>query len=47
MISAKNYTKKIKNKNGQTEPKTNGKNKPIQTISHKEAYTCTVTKREK
>ena len=28
-------------------PRTNGKSKPTQTKSHKEAYTYTVTKREK
>ena len=28
-------------------PRTNGKSKPIQTKSHKEAYTYTLTKREK
>ena len=44
IISAKNYTKK---KKGQTEPRTNGKSKAIQTKSHKEAYTYTLTKREK
>ena len=28
-------------------PRTNGKSKAIQTKSHKEAYTCPLTKREK
>ena len=28
-------------------PRTNGKSKPIQTKPHKEAYTYTLTKREK
>ena len=28
-------------------PRTNGKNKPVQTKSHKETYTHTLTKREK
>ena len=32
---------------GQTEPTCNGKSKPIQTKSHKEAYIYTLTKREK
>ena len=49
MTTAENYTKKKKRtkKNGQTEPRTNGKSKAIQTKSHKEAYTYTLTKREK
>ena len=41
---AKNYTKK---KMDRQNPRTNGKSKPIQTKSHKEAYTYTLTKREK
>ena len=51
ITSAKNYTKKNNNKHndnkGQTDPRTNGKSKAIQTKSHKEAYTYTLTKREK
>ena len=42
MTSAKNYTKK----KGQN-PRTNGKSKAIQTKSYKEAYSCTLTEREK
>ena len=38
---------KTKTINGQTDPKTNGKSKAIKTKSHKEAYTYTLTKREK
>ena len=44
--TTKNYTKKKKKRNGQN-PRTNGKSKAIQKKSHKEAYTCTLTKREK
>ena len=40
---AKNYTKKKDSQN----PRTNGKSKAIQTKSYKEAYTYTLTKREK
>ena len=53
ITSAKNYTKKKpkkqqqQQKNGETEPRTNGKIKAIQTKSHTEAYTYTLTKREK
>ena len=43
ITSAKNYTKKKRIKN----PRTNGKSKAIQTKSHTEAYTYTLTKREK
>ena len=39
--------KTILKKKGQTEPKTNGKRKAIQTKSGTEAYTYKVTKREK
>ena len=42
---AKNYTKK--KKKDRENPWTNGKNKVIQTKSHKDAYTYTLTKREK
>ena len=45
ITTAKNYTKK-KNMDKQ-KPRTNGKSKAIQTKSHTEAYTCTLTKREK
>ena len=44
ITSAKNYTKKKKDKQN---PRTNGKRKAIETKSHKEAYTYTLTKREK
>ena len=50
ITSAKNYTKitpqKQKNPDIQN-PRTNGKSKAIQTNSHKEAYTYTLTKRKK
>ena len=46
ITSTKNYTKKKKNKERQN-PSTNGKSKAVQTKSHKEAYTCMLTKREK
>ena len=44
ITSAKNYTKKKKDSQN---PRTNDKSKAIQTKSHKEAYTWTLTKREK
>ena len=44
ITSAKNY---IKKKMDRQNPRTNGKNKAIQTKSHKEAYTYTLTKRGK
>ena len=44
ITSPKNYTKKKKDRRN---PRTSGKSKPIQTKSHKEAYTYTLTKREK
>ena len=49
ITSAKNYTKKKKRKKktDRQNPRTNGKNKAIQTKSHTEAYTYTLTKREK
>ena len=49
ITSAKNYTKnkQTKKTDGQTNPRTNGKSKAIQTKSHTEAYTYTLTKREK
>ena len=49
ITSAKNYTKKPpKNpKMDRQNPRTNGKSKSIQTKSHKEAYTYTLTKRAK
>ena len=49
ITSTKNYTK-TKNKKQKTERqnlRTNGKSKTIQTKSHTEAYTYTLTKREK
>ena len=47
ITSSKNYTKKQKKqKNRQTDPRINGKSKAIQTKSHTEAYTYTLTKRE-
>ena len=45
ITSAKNSSKRKKKE--QTAPKTNGKSKAIQTKSHTEAYTYTLTKREK
>ena len=52
ITSAKNYTKKkkqkqTKKKTDRQNPRINGKSKAIQTKSHKEAYTYTLTKREK
>ena len=46
ITSAKNYTKKILKMYRQN-PRTNGKSKAIQTKSPKEAYSYTLTKREK
>ena len=46
ITSAKNYTK-TKTKTDRQNPRTNGKSKAIQTKSHTEAYTYTLTKREK
>ena len=46
ITSTKNYTKKKKKMDRQN-PRTNGKSKAIQTKSHKEACTYTLTKREK
>ena len=45
--SAKTYTKKKEKKNGQTEPQDKWKKKSCTDKSHKEAYTYTLTKREK
>ena len=45
ITSTKNYTKK--EKKDRQNPRTNGNTKAIQTKSHKEAYTYTLTKREK
>ena len=49
ITSTKNYTKN-KNNNKKTmdrqNPRTNSKSQAIQTQSHKEAYTYTLTKRE-
>ena len=50
ITNAKNYTKKKQETNKKTDrqyPRTNGKSKAIQTKSHTEAYTQTLTKREK
>ena len=48
ITSAKNYTKKTnKQKTDRQNPRTNGKSKAIQTKSHTEAYTYTLTKGEK
>ena len=44
ITSVKNYTKRKKDRQN---PRTNGKSKAIQTKSHKEAYTYTLTKNEK
>ena len=46
ITSTKNYTKKKQNMDREN-PRTNGKSKAIQTESHKEAYTYTLTNREK
>ena len=48
ITSAKNYTKKTnkEKKMDRLNPRTNGKSKAIQTKSHTEAYTYTLTKRE-
>ena len=49
ITSAKNNTKKIKKERNMDihNPRKNGKSKAILTKSHKEAYTDTLTKREK
>ena len=50
ITSAKNCTKNKqtnKPKKDRQNPRTNGKSKAIQTKSHKEAYTYTLTKRAK
>ena len=47
ITSTKNYTKKKKKKPDRQNPSTNGKSKVIQTKSHTEAYTYTLTKGEK
>ena len=48
MLKTKLKTKKqTKKKPDRLNPRTNGKSKAIQTKSHKEAYTYTLTKREK
>ena len=46
-IRAENYTEKKKKETDIQNPRTNGKSKAIQTKSYKEAYTYTLTKREK
>ena len=45
--STNNYTKNPPKKPDRENCRTNGKSKAIQTKSHKEAYTYTLTKREK
>ena len=47
ITSAKNYIKKERKKKDRQNPRTNGKSKAIQTISHTEAHTYALTKREK
>ena len=49
ITSTKNYTKNKTNKQktDRQNPRTNGKSKVMQTNSHKEAYTYTLTKIEK
>ena len=47
ITSAKNYTKNQNKKTDRQNPRRNGKSKAIQTKSHREAYTYTLTKREK
>ena len=47
ITSTKNYTKKKRKTTDRQNPRTNGKSKAIQTKSHTEAYTYTLTKREK
>ena len=47
ITSAKNYSKNNPQKMDRQKPRTNGKSKAIQTKLHKEAYTYTLTKREK
>ena len=47
ITSAINYTKNQTNKMDRQNPRTVGKSSAIQTKSHKEAYTYTITKREK
>ena len=46
ITSFKKYIKTKQNKMDIQNPRTNGKSKAIQTKSHKEAYTYTLTKRE-
>ena len=45
--TAEKKRKKERKKKNRQNPRTNGKSKLIQTKSHKEAYTYTLTKREK
>ena len=47
ITSAKNDTKEKKIKTDRQNPRTNGNRKAIQTKSHTEVYTYTLTKREK
>ena len=41
ITNAKNYSKKKKKETNRENPRTNGKSKPIQTKSHKEAHIYT------
>ena len=47
ITNGRNYTKKEKKKKRRIDPRTNDESQAIQTKSHKEAYTYTLTKREK
>ena len=47
ITNAENCTKTNKQKTDRQNPRTNCKSKAIQAKSHKEAYTYTLTKREK
>ena len=47
ITSTKNYPKTKNKKTDRQNSRTNGKSKAIQTKLHKEAQTCTHTKREK
>ena len=47
ILKKQNKKRTIKKKPDRENPRTNGKSKAIQTKSHKEAYTYTLTKRKK
>ena len=47
ITSPKKYTKNTKQKTDRENPRRNGKRKVYREKSHKEAYTYTLTKREK